>query len=103
MNDIYTWPNDLYPLVKKRFELRYDERMDLISQLAGIVEQAEVDYRLEGVGISFTERFGKSKRIRQFPYSILGVFSIVFKNILTIFDIPHVQQFLLRSLLHHGG
>lgn len=50
MNDIYTWPNDLYPLVKKRFELRYDERMDLISQLAGIVEQAEVDYRLEGVG-----------------------------------------------------
>lgn len=50
MNDIYTWPNDLYPLVKKRFDLRYDERMDLISQLADIIEQDEIDYRLEGVG-----------------------------------------------------
>ena len=50
MNDIYTWPNDLYPLVKKRFDLRYGERMDLISQVAGIVEQDEIDYRLEGVG-----------------------------------------------------
>lgn len=50
MNDIYSWPNDLYPLVKKRFDLRYAQRMDLISQLAGIVEQDEIDYRLEGVG-----------------------------------------------------
>lgn len=50
MNDVYTWPQDLYPLVKKRFDLRYGERMDLISQVAGIVEQEEVDYRLEGVG-----------------------------------------------------
>ncbi len=50
MNDVYTWPNDLYPLVKKRFDLRYGERMDLISRVAGIVEQDEVDYRLEGVG-----------------------------------------------------
>lgn len=50
MNDVYTWSQDLYPLVKKRFDLRYGQRMDAISQVAGIVEQKEVDYRLEGVG-----------------------------------------------------
>lgn len=50
MNDIYTWPNDLYPLVKKRFDLRYAKRLDLIKEVCDVVEQDEIDYRLEGVG-----------------------------------------------------
>ena len=50
MNDIYTWPQDLYPLVKKRFDLRYADRMDVISQLAEVITQDAVDYRFEGVG-----------------------------------------------------
>ena len=50
MNDIYTWPNDLYPLVKTRFDLRYAKRLDLISEICDVVEQDEIDYRLEGVG-----------------------------------------------------
>ena len=50
MNDIYTWHNDLYPLVKKRFDLRYAKRLDLISGIADVVCQDDVDYRLEGVG-----------------------------------------------------
>ena len=50
MNDIYTWPQDLYPLVKKRFDLRYADRMDVISNLAEIITQDSVDYRFEGVG-----------------------------------------------------
>lgn len=50
MNDIYTWHNDLYPLVKKRFDLRYAKRLDLISGIADVICQDDVDYRLEGVG-----------------------------------------------------
>ena len=50
MNDIYTWPQDLYPLVKKRFDLRYGDRMDIISQLCEVITQDSVDYRFEGVG-----------------------------------------------------
>ena len=50
MNDIYTWPQDLYPLVKKRFDLRYADRMDIISNLAEVITQDSVDYRFEGVG-----------------------------------------------------
>ncbi len=50
MNDIYTWHNDLYPLVKKRFDLRYAKRLDLINSIADVVCQDEIDYRLEGVG-----------------------------------------------------
>ncbi len=50
MNDIYTWPQDLYPLVKKRFDLRYADRMDVISNLAEVITQDSVDYRFEGVG-----------------------------------------------------
>jgi len=50
MNDIYTWPNDLYPLVKKRFDLRYAKRLDVISEVCDVIEQDEIDYRLEGVG-----------------------------------------------------
>lgn len=50
MNDIYTWPQDLYPLVKARFDMRYADRMDVISQLAEVITQDAVDYRFEGVG-----------------------------------------------------
>ena len=50
MNDIYTWPNDLYPLVKKRFDLRYGNRMDVISNVAEVITQDEIDYRFEGIG-----------------------------------------------------
>lgn len=50
MNDIYTWHQDLYPLVKKRFDMRYADRMDIISQLAEVITQDNIDYRFEGVG-----------------------------------------------------
>ncbi len=50
MNDIYTWHNDLYPLVKKRFDLRYAKRLNVIGKVAEIVCQDDIDYRLEGVG-----------------------------------------------------
>ena len=50
MNDIYTWHNDLYPLIKKRFDLRYAKRLDVIEKVCDIVCQDEIDYRMEGVG-----------------------------------------------------
>ena len=50
MNDIYTWHNDLYPLIKKRFDLRYAKRLDVINQVCDVVCQDDVDYRIEGVG-----------------------------------------------------
>lgn len=50
MNDIYTWHNDLYPLVKKRFDLRYAKRLNLINKVADVICQDDVDYRLESVG-----------------------------------------------------
>lgn len=50
MNDIYTWHNDLYPLVKKRFDLRYAKRLDAINQVCDVVCQDEIDYRIEGIG-----------------------------------------------------
>ncbi|MBP3580812.1 MAG: hypothetical protein J6K12_06155 [Clostridia bacterium] len=50
MNDIYTWHNDLYPLIKKRFDLRYAKRLDVISEVCDVVNQDDVDFRIEGVG-----------------------------------------------------
>ncbi len=50
MHDIYTWPDDLYPLVKKRFDLRYGKRLNLIDEICETVCQDEIDYRLEGMG-----------------------------------------------------
>ncbi len=50
MNDIYSWHNDLYPLVKKRFDLRYAKRLDVIDRVCDVVTRDEVDYRLEGIG-----------------------------------------------------
>jgi hypothetical protein len=48
VKDIYTWHNDLYPLVKKRFDLRYAKRLDAISQVCDVVCQDDIDYRIEG-------------------------------------------------------
>ena len=50
MNDIYTWAQDLYPLVKNRFDLRYNSRLNVIREIAGIVKQDEIDYKMEGLG-----------------------------------------------------
>ena len=50
MNDIYTWHNDLYPLIKKRFDLRYAKRLNVIGEVCDIVCQDDADYRIEGVG-----------------------------------------------------
>ena len=49
-NDIYTWSNDMYPLVKKRFEERYASRMNAIANVAGIVTGADATYELRGLG-----------------------------------------------------
>ena len=49
-NEIYTWANDMYPLVKKRFDDRYASRMNLIANVAGIVKQDELTYELTGLG-----------------------------------------------------
>ena len=49
-NEIYTWANDMYPLVKKRFDDRYASRMNLIANVAGIVKQDELTYELAGLG-----------------------------------------------------
>lgn len=49
-NDIYTWANDMYPLIKKRFDERYSSRMNAISQIAGIVTGADATYELRGLG-----------------------------------------------------
>ena len=48
MKDIYLWHNDLYPLVKKRFDLRYAKRLDMINQICDVVRQDDIDYRIEG-------------------------------------------------------
>jgi hypothetical protein len=49
-HEMYTWANDMYPLVKKRFEERYASRMDLIANIAGVVKQNELNYELAGLG-----------------------------------------------------
>ena len=64
MNDIYTWHNDLYPLVKKRFDLRYAKRLDLINSITEVIHQDEVDYRLEGVSAGYDRLLGGISFIR---------------------------------------
>ncbi len=49
-NNMINWANDMYPLVKKRFDARYKERIDLIANLCGIVRQEEPSYELAGLG-----------------------------------------------------
>ncbi|MGN1096099.1 MAG: hypothetical protein ACI4QR_06890 [Eubacteriales bacterium] len=50
MNDVYTWSEDMYPIVKKRFDERYKSRISLIGEVAGIVKQDELSYDIEGLG-----------------------------------------------------
>jgi len=50
MDNIYTWSEDMYPLVKKSFETRYASRMSAISKVCGIVVQDNLSYDLPGLG-----------------------------------------------------
>lgn len=50
MNDVYTWQNDLYPLVTKRFSDRYAERTDIMKAVIGEETTDRVDVREEGIG-----------------------------------------------------
>lgn len=50
MNDVYTWSDDMYPIVKKSFEERYSSRINAISRVAGVVKQNELTYDIEGLG-----------------------------------------------------
>ena len=50
MEDIYTWSNDMYPLVKKSFDERYAQRINYIGEVAGIVTQGETSYKLDSLG-----------------------------------------------------
>ncbi|KJS84990.1 MAG: hypothetical protein JM58_09480 [Peptococcaceae bacterium BICA1-8] len=50
MNEVYTWQNDLYPLVTKRFSDRYAERTDIMKAVIGEETIDRVDSREEGIG-----------------------------------------------------
>ncbi len=50
MDNIYTWSEDMYPLVKKAFETRYASRMSAISKVCGIVVQDNLSYDVPGLG-----------------------------------------------------
>lgn len=50
MNDIYSWSNDLYPLVTKRYNDQYAKRMNVMKQVIGEETTTRVDIREEGMG-----------------------------------------------------
>lgn len=50
MNDIYTWQNDLYPLVTKRFDLDYAQYTNVMKAVIGEETTDRVDVREEGIG-----------------------------------------------------
>ena len=50
MDDIYTWSNDMYPLVKKSFDERYNSRINIIGSVAGIVKQDALEYSAQNIG-----------------------------------------------------
>lgn len=50
MEKIYSWSEDMYPLVKKAFETRYASRMSAIGKVCGIVTQDAPTYTLPGLG-----------------------------------------------------
>ena len=50
MEDIYTWSNDMYPLVKKSFDERYKQKINYIGEVAGIVSRKETSYKLDSLG-----------------------------------------------------
>lgn len=50
MLDIYTWQDDLYPLVNKWFNDRLDKKRALIRQVIGYESIDRIDYQEQGVG-----------------------------------------------------
>ena len=50
MNDTTSLFQDVYPLVKARFDMRYNARMDVMSHVVDTIDQDQIDYRFEGVG-----------------------------------------------------
>lgn len=50
MNDVYTWQNDLYPLVTKRFNDRLAKRTDVMKMIISEEDTDRVDIREEGMG-----------------------------------------------------
>ena len=50
MDNIYSWAEDMYPLVKKAFETRYASRMSAIGKVCGTVTQEQPTYTLPGLG-----------------------------------------------------
>ncbi len=50
MNNVYTWSDDMYPIVKKSFDERYNSRISLLANIAGVVKQDELTYKFEGLG-----------------------------------------------------
>ena len=50
MDKIYSWSEDMYPLVKKAFETRYASRMSAIGKVCGIITQDQPTYTLPGLG-----------------------------------------------------
>lgn len=49
MNDVYTWQNDLYPLVTKRFDLEYAQYTNVMKSVIGEEITDRVDVREEGI------------------------------------------------------
>ena len=50
MLDVLTWADDLYPLVFKRFQDRYDKRTDLIKLIIGYDSIKTISMQDEGIG-----------------------------------------------------
>ena len=50
MLDVLTWADDLYPLVFKRFQDRYDKRTDLIKLIIGYEKIKTISMYDEGIG-----------------------------------------------------
>lgn len=51
MLDVYTWQEDIYPLINKYFDDRLDKRTNLIKEVIGHVAlKGRIDYQEQGVG-----------------------------------------------------
>lgn len=50
MLDTKQWFNDLYPIIKERFETEVDEGKKLINTLIDVKDSDDIDYRVDGMG-----------------------------------------------------
>lgn len=50
MNDLYTYANDLYPVISKRFDLEYANYVNVMNSIIGVETTDRVDVREEGIG-----------------------------------------------------